>query len=79
MNKQDWTLILLGMGLGLELPEEYKAASAAVAGNYYTSPDEEKAEFLRTAKTEADKVIEMFKQVSEKLAAELDALEDATA
>lgn len=79
MNKQDWTLILFGMGLGLELPAEYKAASAAVAGEYYTSSDKEKAEFLRNAKAESEKVATMFQQLSEKLAAELASLEDATA
>lgn len=79
MNKQDWTLILLAMGIGLELPAEYKAASAAIAGEYYTSSDKEKAEFLRAAEAESEKVATMFQQVSEKLAAELAALEEANA
>lgn len=80
MKKEDWTFILLGLGLHATLSEEYKAAASALAGEYYTSQsDEEKAIFLRQAKTDLTRAAFRFQQVAETVAAELAKLEAPTA
>lgn len=79
MNKQDWALIILGMGLGSKLPAKCEGAADVIAVEYYNSSDKKKAEFLREAKDRSEKVSAMFQMVSEKLAAELASLEDSSA
>lgn len=79
MKKEDWTFILLGVGIHANLSEEYKAATSALAVEYYTSADEEKAIFLRRAQADLARAAFRFQQVSETVAAELARLEDATA
>lgn len=79
MKKEDWPFILLGVGIHATLSEEYKAATSALAGEYYTSADEEKAIFLRRAHADLARAAFRFQQVSETVAAELAKLEGATA
>ncbi|WP_429123250.1 hypothetical protein [Aeromonas veronii] len=79
MKKEDWTFILLAVGIHATLSEEYKAATSALAGEYYTSADEEKAILLRRAQADLDKAALMFQQVSKTVSAELAKLEAPTA
>lgn len=78
MNKQDWVITLFGIGLREAMPA-YEQAATTIAGEYYTSTDKEKVDFMRKAKEEVEAALALLQESAAKLDVELAALEEAGA
>lgn len=78
MNKRDWAITLFGIGLREAMPA-YEQAATTIAGEYYTSTDKEKVDFMRKAKEEVEAALALLQESAAKLYVELAALEEAGA
>ncbi|MFQ2259974.1 hypothetical protein [Aeromonas dhakensis] len=78
MNKRDWAITMFGLGLREALPA-YEQAATAIAGEYYTSTDKKKVEFIRQAKEEVAAALALLQESAGKLDVELAALEESPA
>lgn len=75
LNKQDFVVALVAIGLSDNLLVEQEKTAAYFVGQYATSPKDQQKEYLEAVKVAASKSITMLQQLNEKLDDELAIIE----